>query len=323
MGIPTAASMHNGDDNTFDRLLQDSVAKEETSFEQEAQADAERSEIESELGNDNDTPTPQRTEDRGDEGEGDDVVATDTEESVTDLDDDVTESIQRGEPEQASKTAGKGTDSPRTFTPTSEPLVAAAMQNQNAGQAGPAIAQAQPQTTNPARSVEPTMRGSINGTTQNKTAPKAADVQGAYSARTAAQAQMLEQARDSVFKQIMMKMHGEGGEVRMRLEPPELGQLDLRMTVESGNKLSLTLSADRSDINQLLHRHLEELKQTLQANGLEITDAEVQTRSEFESQQAQRDAHEGAVASGESADETDSAPQPQGFVTSEGLDFLA
>jgi len=324
MGIPTAASMHNGGDNTFDRLLQDSVANDEMSFEQEAQPDAERSEIESELGNDKDTPTPKRSNERGDEGEPTDVVANDTEDSVVDLDDDVTDSIQRGETEQAVKTAGKGTDSPRTFTPTSEPLVAAAMQNQTAGQAGnPAFAQAQQQTPNQARTVEPTMRGSINGTTHNKTSPKAADVQGAYSARTAAQAQMLEQARDSVFKQIMMKMHGEGGEVRMRLEPPELGQLDLRMTVESGNKLSLTLSADRSDINQLLHRHLEELKQTLQANGLEVTDAEVQTRSEFESQQAQRDAHEGAVAPGESADEADSAPQPQGFITAEGLDFLA
>ena len=134
---------------------------------------------------------------------------------------------------------------------------------------------------------------------------------------------MLEQARDSVFKQIMMKMNADGGEVRMRLEPPDLGQLDLRMTVEGGNKLSLTLSADRQDINQMLHRHLEELKQALQQNGLEITGAEVQTRSEFESQQAQRDNADGEVASEESAQDADTPSHPKGFITAEGLDFWA
>lgn len=324
MGIPIAASMRKGEDNTFDRLLQDSVANEETPVDAEPQARTEQSEIESELGNDNDTPAPRETDDVGDDEQARDVAADETEDSVVDLDDDVTESIQRGEPEQQAKTAGKGTDSPRTSNPSSEPLLAAALNNQNAGQNNNQVAlQAQQQNANQTRTVEPTMRGSVNGTTTNKTAPKAANVQGAYSARSAAQAQLLEQARDSVFKQIMMKMNKEGGEVRMRLEPPELGQLDLRMTVESGNKLSLALSADRSDINQLLHRHLEELKQMLQANGLEVADAEVQTRSEFESQQAQSDAHNGDVAPGESADDAEIAPQPRGFITAEGLDFLA
>lgn len=323
MGIPIAASMQRGADNTFDRLLQDSVANEENNFESQPEQ-AEEAAIESELGTDIDDDETSLPRTERSANEQSDVTEDGALAETVDLDDDATESTQRGEPEQQAKTAGKGTDSPRSFTPSGEPLLAATLQAQNSGQpANATITQDQAQTANATRTVEPTMRGSTNATIGNKTAPKPADVQAAYSSRTAAQAQLLEQARDSVFKQIMMKLNSEGGEVRMRLEPPDLGQLDLRMTVESGNKLSLTLSADRQDINQMLHRHLEELKQALEQSGLQITGAEVQTRSEFESQQAQRDAANGDVAPGDTADDADSAPQSRGYITAEGLDFWA
>ena len=45
MGIPMAASMHTGTDNTFDRLLQDSVASDESSLEQPPQPQADESGI--------------------------------------------------------------------------------------------------------------------------------------------------------------------------------------------------------------------------------------------------------------------------------------
>ena len=324
MGIPMAASMHPGTDNTFDRLLQDSVASDDSSLEQPPQPQADESGIESELGTDiEDAETPKPDADVSDNGTTDVTEETEPTASV-DLDDDVTDSIHRGEAEQQAKTAGKGTDSSRSFTPAGEPLLAATLQAKGGDQPTNAnAAQGQNQTATAARSVEPTMRGSTNAAFATKSAPKAAAAQAGYSTRTAAQAQMLEQARDSVFKQIMMKMNADGGEVRMRLEPPDLGQLDLRMTVEGGNRLSLTLSADRQDINQMLHRHLEELKQALQQNGLEITGAEVQTRSEFESQQAQRDNADGEVASEESAQDADTPSHPKGFITAEGLDFWA
>lgn len=324
MGIPMAASMRTGTDNTFDRLLQDSVANDEADFEQPPKPPTEENPIESELGSEvDDVEAPQPKAERSD-NDTTDVTEADEQATPIDLEDDVTENIQRGEAEQQAKTAGKGTDSPRSFTPAGEPLLAATLQAQQGGQAANALTnQGQTQAPTTARGVEPTMRGSTNAPLANSNTPKATAAQTAYSTRTPAQAQLLEQARDSVFKQILMKMNADGGEVRMRLEPPELGQLDLRMTVEGGNKLSLMLAADRQDVNQMLHRHLEELKQALQQNGLEITGAEVQTRSEFESQQAQRDTSHGEVASEQSGDDTESVTHPQGYITAEGLDFWA
>ena len=150
-------------------------------------------------------------------------------------------------------------------------------------------------------------------------------MQTGYATKTAQSMQMLEQARDSVFKQIMLKLSNDGGEMRMRLQPPELGQLDLRMTVEGGNKLQLLIAAERGDMAQLIQRHIEELKTTLQENGLEVTGAEVQTRDEFERQQAAEDtrSESGATAHEDIAEDAASAPQQRGYITAEGLDFWA
>ena len=66
------------------------------------------------------------------------------------------------------------------------------------------------------------------------------------------------------------------------------------------------------------------MKVTLQESGLEITDAEVQTRSEFEHRQAQRDSADGEVASEDTTNnDAASVPQPEGFTAAGGLDFLA
>ena len=325
MAVPVAASMRIGEDSKFDQMLRESAANEQPEFEAPVRPRDSETATEEELTHENsDAPAPQQL-DRSEIAEAAVDVSKDGEsEATVDLEADATESMQRGEPEQQTTSAGKGTDSPRTSPMTSETLIAANLHAQPVAQqqlTGNPQAQAQAAATG--KTIEPTIRGSLNGGFATSTSTKVADVQGAYSAKSQAQAQMLEQARDSVFKQILMKLNSEGGEVRMRLEPPDLGQLDLRMTVEGGNKLSLQISADRQDINQLLQRHLDELKQTLQASGLEITGAEVQTRSEFDSQQAQRDASNGEVAANDIPDSTESAPRTRGYITAEGLDFWA
>ena len=195
---------------------------------------------------------------------------------------------------------------------THAPLVANATFQQ---QQGPAVA----------RTGEPLIRGAATAQQASATPAKAANVQTGYATKSVHSMQMLEQARDSVFKQIMMKLNDDGGEMRMRLQPPELGQLDLRMTVEGGNKLSLLIAAERTDMAQLLQRHIEELKTTLAENGLEVTGAEVQTRDDFERQEAARDAQGDAGASHQEAfaEDAASAPQQRGYITAEGLDFWA
>lgn len=326
MGIPVAASMRPQQDDRFDRLLRDSVANEPSDVEAEVPDRVEEAPTDKQIERDVDDIEPSRA---ADESDPTDAAADvdDTEAAPLDEQADVTESIRRGEPEQQNKTAGKGTDSPRTSSQQNEPLMTAAFHAQHGTQQTlVANAQAQQQAgPAAARAVEPTVRGASNAQFANSTPPKAASVQTGYATKSAHSMQMLEQARDSVFKQIMMKLNDDGGEMRMRLQPPELGQLDLRMTVEGGNKLTLLIAAERNDMAQLLQRHIEELKTTLAENGLEVTGAEVQTREDFERQQAARDAQgdAGAAAHDDFAEDAASAPRQRGYITAEGLDFWA
>lgn len=242
---------------------------------------------------------------------------------------DVTESTSRGEPVRQ-ETAGKGADSPRTSARDNEPLLAAVVQRAATPAAispvvgGPAIGAvegARAATTGNA----PT-RGVDGGAPKTGTALPTPAATGSYKTTSTASAQLLEQSRDSVFKQILMRLDGTGGEMRLRLEPPELGELHLRLVMDHGNKMTLAIAAERQDIAQLLQQHLAALEQTLKSAGIEVAGAEVQTQSEFDRQSREHDAQQAATFAGGSADEP-AAPQPtfrpRGFVAAEGLDFWA
>jgi len=164
------------------------------------------------------------------------------------------------------------------------------------------------------------MRG-LDGDWQRATTPlRTPAATAGYRTSEAASAQLLEQARDSVFKQILLKLNPEGGEMRVRLDPPELGELDLHMIVEGGNKLSLSIGAERADLTQLIQRHLDELKQTLERAGLHVTDAQVHTRGEGSHSRHGRD-EQRPGSDGETDRDTDIRPRSGGYVTAEGLDF--
>ena len=65
-----------------------------------------------------------------------------------------------------------------------------------------------------------------------------------------------------------------GGQARIQLVPPQLGQLDLRVTVTE-NAVQIQLSADRGQVAELLARHIPELRQLLQAQGLQLDRVDV------------------------------------------------
>ena len=331
MRVPTAASMARTDGDRFDRLLRDSVATDETPVDADGVSRDEQPETPEQTAAPADD-APARSEPEGQPSNGDDSVnsepATQARGTVGAAPDaDVTESTHRGEPERQ-KTAGKGTDSPRTSSANSEPLIAATLQSP-AAQArllpGVQPTTQQPATAN-ARAGEPLVRGADGTAATGNTTAKAQRAQAGYGTRSAASAQMLEQARDSVFKQILMKLTDNGGEMRLRLQPPDLGELDLRLTVEAGNKLSLAIASDQKDMLALLQRHLDELKSTLQQNGLEITGAEVQTRSEFQRDQDAAGESAGAATqepTDSQSDDATAARRTGGYVTAQGLDFWA
>lgn len=145
-----------------------------------------------------------------------------------------------------------------------------------------------------------------------------------YRTLNAAGVAMNDQARDSVFKQILFKLGKEGSEMRVRLEPPEFGELDLHMTVDSNNSLRLSIGTERADMRDLIQGGLDQLKKELQDSGLTVAHAEVHTR---DGQDRQKDPGFGEArqqnSNGDDADDASNAKASRhtGWYSTSGLDF--
>lgn len=139
--------------------------------------------------------------------------------------------------------------------------------------------------------------------------------------------ELAEQARDSVFKQIAMHLGQERGEVRMLLDPPDLGQLDVRMAIDDAGRLTLSMFTERPELAVMLDKHMPELARSLAQNGLTITQTAVQQQSQ-DSRRRDHDSFgqaQGAKGS-DGASDDDSTPRIEelarrGFFTAEGFDF--
>jgi flagellar hook-length control protein FliK len=65
-----------------------------------------------------------------------------------------------------------------------------------------------------------------------------------------------------------------GGEARIELVPPQLGELEVRLVV-SAETVHLSLRADQAPVADLLTRHLPELRSALEASGLTLDRVDV------------------------------------------------
>lgn len=184
----------------------------------------------------------------------------------------------------------------------------------------PATTQATPVAVAGKTSGEGMVRGLEGAWSKQGSPTRAAAVAAGYRTHNAAAAQRMEMARESVFQQILLKLHDGGGEMRLRLDPPEFGELDLRLVLHEGNKLSLSIAAERQEMAQLLQKHLDQLRQTLESAGLQVTDAQVGARSQ------QHGDRESSPPLWQDADKQSGAPQPStarsgGYLHADGLDF--
>lgn len=242
----------------------------------------------------------------------------------------------RGDPGRR-VTAGKGPGSPAAHTGAARPgaalpsgaprieLSAANAVNHGAvaGTAGSAAAttpQLQP------GAAQPTAEGRLAAVEALSEVKRAASVRAAQAGfRTLGpqNVRLLEMARDSVFKQIAFRLHGGGGEMRVRLDPPQLGELDMHLLVEKGGALRLSITAERPEMAMMLDKHMLELQKALQQSGLQVVHAEVHER--------QRDgggafpsgaeSWNGAAGAGEPDDGAPAILPRRGYIHAEGLDF--
>lgn len=137
--------------------------------------------------------------------------------------------------------------------------------------------------------------------------------------------QTAEEARASIFRQIAMRLTPEGGEMRMRLDPPELGQLNLHMVVDKAGSMRLQIVAERPEIASVIERHLGELKQTLAEQGIDVAQADIQFSERGQAHEQLADewgqaSHETNTGEGAEHEEAPAA-RNLGYITAEGLDY--
>lgn len=153
----------------------------------------------------------------------------------------------------------------------------------------------------------------------SQSAPQAAQTISALTTSTAHAAQTQHAALDTtatraapaaaqVAREIVRRFDGESTKFELRLDPPELGRVEVRLEVSRDHKVTAVVSADSPQALTELARHARELEQTLQSAGLELNDNGLS----FDLRQSRDDADGAAEGGGEHANDD---AQPEAPIT--------
>jgi hypothetical protein len=82
---------------------------------------------------------------------------------------------------------------------------------------------------------------------------------------------------DQIAGQLTSEANNGSGRVRITLSPDHLGGLDLDIIIQE-NKVQVVLTAERNDVRQALQSHVEQLRNALQDQGLQISGIDVLLR---------------------------------------------
>ena len=87
-----------------------------------------------------------------------------------------------------------------------------------------------------------------------------------------ASAQRAAPAAAQVGREIIRRFNGANTQFDLRLDPPELGRVSVRLEVSRDHRVTATISAENPQALAELARHARELEQSLQSAGLELAD---------------------------------------------------
>jgi flagellar hook-length control protein FliK len=104
-------------------------------------------------------------------------------------------------------------------------------------------------------------------------AASAAPAAGAQGADRAVQAQHV---IDQIVDAMEILARDQGHEVRLRLRPPELGELRIRMDVH-GSAVRLSVTAEHEHVSELLRSHMPGLRDALAQREIHVERADVWT----------------------------------------------
>lgn len=203
-----------------------------------------------------------------------------------------------------------------------------------AAASGSAVTTTATATSAPARADGVTPVGSsarLSSADGRARAEQAARPQAGYRSASKSAVQLDAAARDSVFRQIALRLTPEGGQMRLLLDPAEFGELDIKVRVD-GKTLSLSIVADDPTVAASLERDLEGLRSAIRAQGFDVANAEIHTRQDapdgrdpsgWENELADEFGTRPADRAGEDAETTPEPVPVRHLITADRLDFWA
>ncbi|MDR1124833.1 MAG: flagellar hook-length control protein FliK [Deltaproteobacteria bacterium] len=68
-------------------------------------------------------------------------------------------------------------------------------------------------------------------------------------------------------------------QITMRLDPPDLGRINLTLTV-AGNEIKALIRTEQSEVSQVVSEQLAQLKTSLEEQGFKVTELDVETQAQ-------------------------------------------
>ncbi len=110
-----------------------------------------------------------------------------------------------------------------------------------------------------------------------------------------------------VAREIIRHFDGNNTRFELRLDPPELGRVEVKLEVSRDHRVTAVVAADSPQALSELMRHARELEQTLQSAGLELNDNGLSFDLRREPSRGENTNHEHRGADPSSADQAESA----------------
>jgi flagellar hook-length control protein FliK len=79
-------------------------------------------------------------------------------------------------------------------------------------------------------------------------------------------------AAAQVAREIVRRFEGDNTHFELRLDPPELGRVEVRLEVSRDHRVTAVVAADTPQALAELARHARDLEQALQSAGLQLSE---------------------------------------------------
>ena len=137
---------------------------------------------------------------------------------------------------------------------------------------------------------------------QTESAPVAKAPAQTQNTSAAQQAEFAEANHSQIVSEIQGKLLPDGGAMNLRLNPPELGEMHVRVEVRDG-VISASFSAEKDQTAKLLSHSLGDLKSSLEAQGITVEKLHVtQTPKDSQSTSSQNNGQGNAQSQQQRAD---------------------